>query len=208
MHHVIDSNNIVEWIGAWGYVAIFVFVFVGNLGIPVPEETVLLAAGFLSAHGALDLSTTYVVALVSAVIGDNCGYLIGRTGGQHLLDRLANHFEFVRKRYVPFKTFFERYGNKTVFMARFIAGLRFMAGPMAGAAGMPFWRFFGWNVLGAIVWCAAMVALGHMIGDQWDYVAGVLHATGRWIVLALAVIAIAAYFVWREHQSPAAPPQP
>lgn len=204
MHSMLSHAHLAEWLATWGYLGIFLCVFVGNLGVPVPEETVLLAAGFLSAEGVLDVRTVFVVAVVSAVFGDNCGYALGRTGGQRLLDRLSGTSGFIKRRYLRFKDFFQLHGNKTVFLARFIAGLRFVAGPMAGAAGMPFWRFFGWNVLGALVWCAAMVAIGHLIGDQWDYVAGLTHRAGRWLALAVILTAAAAYFIWwRERNSPA-----
>ncbi len=205
---VMAPDHIAAWVAAWGYLGIFVFVFIGNLGIPVPEETVLLAAGFLTAQDhLLDLKTVLLVAIVSAVIGDNCGYLVGRTGGQRLLERLSGTFEIAHQRYERFKVFFRAHGNKTVFLARFIAGLRFMAGPMAGAAGMPFMRFFGWNVLGAIIWCTCMVAVGHVIGDQWDEVARAMHSAGRWLALGVALIAIAGYLIWwRERQTPATRP--
>jgi membrane protein DedA with SNARE-associated domain len=89
----------------------------------------------------------YVVGIASAVTGDCCGFLVGRTGGQQLLEPLAQKFQLVRQRYEYLQSFFNAHGNKAVFMARFITGARFMAGPMAGAAGMRFWSFFGWNLL-------------------------------------------------------------
>jgi len=134
MHHLTNPAELPSLLATWGYLGIFVFVFVGNLGVPVPEETVLIAAGFLASRSILDLEWVYVVAVASAVVGDCCGFLIGRTGGQRLLERLAERFEFVRRRIERLRLFFDQHGSKAVFMARFITGARFLAGPMAGAA--------------------------------------------------------------------------
>ncbi|MGA8566778.1 MAG: hypothetical protein WB580_03195, partial [Candidatus Binataceae bacterium] len=81
MHHIFSPSAMTEWLSSWGYFGIFICVFVGNLGIPVPEELVLLAAGFLAGRHTLDLGTLYIVAILSAVTGDCCGFVIGRTGG-------------------------------------------------------------------------------------------------------------------------------
>ena len=99
MHEFLKPEHIANWLTTWGYLGIFVFVFIGNLGVPVPEETVLLAAGFLAGREILDLRWVYIITIVSAVTGDCCGFILGRTGGQRLLGRLADRFDFARNRY-------------------------------------------------------------------------------------------------------------
>ena len=206
MHHFTNPAELSNLLAEWGYLGIFIFVFVGNLGVPVPEETVLLAAGFLASHSLLDLEWVYAVAVASAVTGDCCGFLIGRTGGQHLLERLAARFEFVRRRIDQLRLFFDQHGSKAVFMARFVAGARFLAGPMAGAAGMPFLRFLGWNVTGAFIWCSLMVTIGYLVGDEVWRAAGFVHSGARWIALGAVLIALALYLLrWWTHQSAPGP---
>jgi membrane protein DedA with SNARE-associated domain len=199
--HFLSPTFVTGLIVDWGYLGIFVCVFVGNLGIPVPEETVVLAAGFLAGQELLDLKTVYVVVVLSAITGDCCGYLLGRTGGQRLLERLAGKFEFVRTRYARIQTFFDTHGPKAVFMARFITGARFMAGPMAGAAGMGFWRFLGWNVLGALVWCGLMVGIGYLVVDELWRVIHLTHRAGEIIGVMLVLLALAAYLFWRREEN-------
>jgi membrane protein DedA with SNARE-associated domain len=190
-----------EQLSVWGYWGIFAFVFLGNLGLPMPEETVLLVAGFLAGRNELDLKTVYVVGFGSAVAGDCCGFLFGRTGGQRLFERLAERFKFVRRRYDRLQAFFEAHGAKAVFMARFITGARFMAGPMAGAAGMQFWRFLGWNMLGALVWCSLVITVGYLVGDELEWVMYVFHRASHWVALAAFVVLAAIWlFWWRERQ--------
>ncbi len=210
MHAFTDPANVQAWIATWGYLGIFLFVFIGNLGIPVPEETVMIVAGFVAGREILDIRAVYAVVFLSAVTGDCCGFLIGRTGGQRLLARLATRFEFARRRYDRLQIFFQTHGAKAVFMARFIAGVRFMAGPMAGAAGMPFAQFLGWNVMGAMVWCSIVVTVGYLVGDELYDVIRMSHLASRGTELAIALVVIALFVVWwreRRHQ-PVARPEP
>jgi membrane protein DedA with SNARE-associated domain len=207
MHELLRPEHIADWLTTWGYLGVFVCVFIGNLGIPVPEETVMLAAGFLAGREILDLRWVYVITVASAVVGDCCGFVLGRTGGQRLLTKLAGSFAFARSRYDRLQTFFETHGSKAVFMARFIAGVRFMAGPMAGAAGMPFWRFLGWNVSGALVWCFIIVTVGYLVGDELFRVADLIHIASRWVAVGVALFSIGILiFWWRDrHQAVSRP---
>jgi membrane-associated protein len=207
MHEILQPQHIAEWLTTWGYLGIFVCVFVGNLGVPVPEETVMLAAGFLAGRDILDLRWVYLITVMSAVTGDCCGFVLGRTGGQRLLNRLADSFAFARQSYDRLQTFFLTHGSKAVFMARFIAGVRFMAGPMAGAAGMRFWRFLGWNISGALVWCLTIVTVGYLLGDELFRIAELVHVASRWVAFAVVLLSIAVViFWWRErHQAVSRP---
>jgi membrane protein DedA with SNARE-associated domain len=208
MHGVVNPANIVEWLHTWGYLGIFVCVFVGNLGIPVPEESVMLIAGFLAGRSMLDLRFVYLVCVLSAVTGDCCGFFVGRHGGQRIIARLASRSVTFTHRYERLRLFFQTHGSKAVFMARFIAGVRFMAGPMAGAAGMPFLRFLGWNVLGAILWSTLVVTIGYLVGDEVYRVTEYAHHAQRWIALAAMIICFALWFFWWRDRSQTAAPRP
>jgi len=200
MHHL-NPAQMTDWLATWGYLGVFGLVFIGNIGIPVPEETVLLVAGFMAGRGELELRTLYLVGILSAVCGDCFGFGWGRIGGQRLFERLAQRFRFVRERYDRLQDFFQTHGSKAVFMARFVAGARFMAGPMAGAAGMPFWRFLGWNLLGAFVWCTLVITVGYLVGDELEWVEHVARRASHWIEVALILAAAGAFFYWwRERQ--------
>src|ERR1700722_174495 len=203
MHALLDPANIIDWLANWGYLGIFVCVFVGNLGIPVPEETVMLWAGFLAGRAILDLRFVYVVCVLSAVSGDCCGFFIGRHGGQRIIARLVTRFATMRQRCERLQLFFHTHGSKAVFMARFIAGVRFMAGPMGGAAGMPFFPFLGWYVLGAIVWGTLGVTLGYLVGDEVYRITELAHHVQRWIALAaLCLCLVFWFFWWRDKSAP------
>ncbi len=202
MHSTVSAAHISQIIATWGYLGVFLCVFIGNLGFPVPEETVVLTAGFLAGRSLLDVRAVIAVVVLSAIAGDSTGYLVGRTGGQRLLDRLSRMSGFVRHRREHFEKFFHEHGTKAVFMARFVTGLRFMAGPMAGAAGMRFTRFLRWNVMGALCWCTLMVTTGYLVGDEFDRIAPAEYMR-QWILLGVAVVVLGLFIFWWRERGPA-----
>ena len=200
MPRILSPSALTGWLSSWGYSGIFICIFMGNLGIPIPEELVLLVAGVLAGRKDLDLGILYVVAILSVVTGDSCGFLAGRTGGQQLFEWLAMKFNFMHRRYRHLQAFFQAHGNSAVFSARFVMGARFMAGPMAGAAGMPYFSFLGWNLLGACISCFLIITLGYVVGNQLEWVVHLVEETGRWIAVAvfLAVAATVWLLWWRK----------
>src|SRR5262245_59767045 len=129
-------SNLPELIGHWGYIAIFVVVVLGNIGLPVPEETVLAVAGYLVWRGELNLIAVLIVGIVSAVAGDNFGYWLGRRYGRNALPRYARWVLGHPERLKSMEAFVERRGPSAVFVARFVTGYRFMAVPLAGCSSL------------------------------------------------------------------------
>ena len=196
--------DVTELVGHRGYLAVFVIVVLGNVGLPVPEETALLAAGYLVWRGDLRWSLILMVGIVSAVAGDNVGYWIGRRYGPGVLERFRRLIGTSPQRLQSMRKFIRRWGPLGVFIARFIAGLRFLAGPLAGAVGLPFTAFMTANVLGALLYVPAVVAAGYLVGyGAGAYVERVLQALGpvEYIVLAVAGILVASGFIWRAERA-------
>lgn len=189
-----------ELIGQWRYPAIFLAIFIGNLGVPVPEEAVLILAGFLVWQGELWLPATLVVGIIGAVGGDNLGYWIGRHYGQRTIDSYGHWVLLTPERFESAQRFVGRYGPLAVFLARFLPGLRFMAGPVAGAAGLSFTRFLVANVLGALTYVPLVVVVGYGVSyGLRDYVERFERVVGRVEYAVLAAAAIFALLIlgWR-----------
>ena len=158
-------------ISHWGYLAIFLFVILGNLGLPAPEESILALAGYLVWQEKLRLSLVLLVGILSAIAGDNLGYWIGRRYGQKGIERYGERVRLTPARIEATRRFVTHYGAFGVFAARFITGLRFMAGPLAGSTGLPPMVFMTANALGAMVYVPAMVGIGYAAGyGLGDYV--------------------------------------
>ena len=189
-------------ISQWGYAAIFLVVILGNVGLPVPEESVLTVSGYLVWQGKLAPVMVILVALTSAVIGDNAAYWLGRRYGRLVLSRWVRvgpgHIDRMQR-------FVVRYGMLAVFVARFVAGLRFMAGPLAGSTGLSPLRFFVANLLGAVVYVpiavAAGYAVGYGLGDRIERLRRLAGDTEVLLVIALVGVAGVAVWLWLSRRA-------
>lgn len=175
----------------YGYAVVFFGVFLENTGLPVPGETALLAGSALAHFGELSLVRVILVAIAGAVLGDNLGFLIGRRGGRQFIERFCGRFGLSAGRLRQFDRFFERHGARTVFIARFITGLRVFGAVLAGASRMRWPEFLLYNASGAIVWCIVIGIAGYTLGRSW----GVLEKwIGRSGLIGLAAIIVIALF--------------
>ena len=180
----------------WGYPAIFLLVFLGNLGLPVPEETVLTLAGFLVWKGELHFLITTGVGIMSAIAGDNFGYWIGHHLGARAALRYGRFVFITAERVARMQGFMSRYGATGVFLARFFPGIRFLAGPLAGTSSMPYRKFFFANFCGAVVYVPLMVSVGYAVGLGWGEQLrqlGQFEYMGLFLIVATAVL----IFAWR-----------
>jgi len=184
-------------VDAYGYVAVAVITMLESMGLPLPGETVLLAASAYSASGRLHLSGVVGAAAAGAIVGDSLGYWLGRRGGRVVLTRYGQVLRINRRRLIGAERFFQRHGAKTVFLGRFVAFLRMFAAPLAGIARMPYPRFFAFNVLGGIAWALSIGLLGHAFGRHLPLLERLLGWFGIWAALAvLAAVAI----TWLGHR--------
>src|SRR5262249_14259241 len=150
--------------GHWGYAAIFAAVVLGNLGLPAPEESILALAGYAVWRGDLSLAAVLAVGGSGAVGGDNLGYWLGRRYGRVVLGRYGQWIGLSPARLRAVTARVTRLGGIVVLVARFVAGLRFLAGPLAGATGLRPATFVVANVLGALLFVPYAVGLGYAVG--------------------------------------------
>ena len=177
-----------------GYLVLFAFVGVESSGVPVPGETALITAGVLAHHGRFHIELVILVAASAAIIGDNVGYLIGRTGGRRLLERpgmLERHRRQVLEKGEPF---FAKHGAKAVFLGRWIGGLRIAASWLAGISHMPWRTFLFWNALGGIVWATSVGLAAYYLGPTAEHVFKYVGVGG----VTAAVLAVIALLTWRR----------
>jgi membrane-associated protein len=163
-------------------------------GLPVPGETALIAAGVLASHGRVHIESVIVLATLGAMLGDNLGYAIGRTGGRRLLERpgiLEHHRRRILEEGQPF---FERHGAKAVFLGRWVAGLRIAAAWLAGINRMPWRRFLFWNALGAIAWATSVGLLAFYLGPPAERIFQTAGIAGG----SLVGVALLAFVLWRR----------
>lgn len=165
--HVDDHlTAIVSEYGGWTYAILFLIIFceTGLVVTPfLPGDSLLFAAGALTSQGALSIVPLYFLLLVAAVVGDQVNYWIGSKVGIHAFD---GRFRFLKAEHLDrTQSFFERYGGKTIVIARFIPIVRTYAPFVAGAGRMDYNRFVFFNVSGAFIWITLFLLGGYFFGN-------------------------------------------
>lgn len=170
------------------YLVVGFVIGLESLGIPLPGEIALVSAALLASRHTLDISPVWVgvAAIIGAIVGDTIGYTIGRRYGMSLFERLGNRFpkHFGPGHVALAKQLFARWGVWAVFFGRFIALLRILAGPLAGALRMRYGHFLAANASGAVCWAGGTTAVVYYLGLAAE------HWLSRfsWIALVVAII--------------------
>jgi len=196
-HSILDllRNAVVQY----GYWAVGAALLLENAGIPVPGETILLLASFLAySQHELRLAWIIVVATLAATLGDNLGFALGLYGGRALFARYQTIFRIRAATLERGEKLFAQYGAVTIFFARFIFGMRIIAGPMAGVLRMPWRKFLIFNFLGAAVWVTTISGVGYLFGRHWQRLQQDLK---RFDVIALIVVLVVAFVIWRRNRN-------
>lgn len=194
-------QRIVHLFILYGYWTVFFGVMLENAGLPVPGETVLLIAAFLAANSdavSLKIGWVILIAIAGATLGDNLGYWIGRRGGRPFLNRHARRF-FIRVHHIErAERVFRRYGAWTVFFARFITGLRVLAGPFAGVLHLPWPKFLFFNFSGAVIWAVSISLAGYLFGSEWPLLLKIIRRFNL-SLLGVALVVALVLFLRRRH---------
>ena len=182
----------------WGYWAVLAGLLGENAGMPLPGETVLMFASVL-AHKNTGLKIEWVIVAGSgaAIMGDNLGYLLGHKLGRRLIRWMKKLFHMDDEDVGAAKDQMRRHGAATVFWARYIFGLRTIAGPLAGVLGMPWKKFVVFNALGAVTWVTAMAMLGYAFADKFNTLLDYFEKLSWAMAAGLFVLG---YLLWRRQK--------
>ncbi len=153
--------------GAWVYALLFVIVFI-ETGLVIwpflPGDSLLFVTGALAAAGGMDIATVMAVLISAALCGDNVNYFIGRWVGPRVF-----HYEesrwFSPRHLARAHAFYERHGGKTIILARFIPIVRTYAPFVAGIGAMPYARYIGFCIAGAVIWVLSLCGAGYLFGE-------------------------------------------
>jgi membrane-associated protein len=159
-----DVQGLIQW-GGTLLVCVIVFVETGLFfGFFLPGDSLLVSAGVFAAAGHVSLTALLILVSLCAVVGDQVGYWIGRKAGQTLYRR-EDSFFFRKQHLMRAHEFYEKYGGKTIVLARFVPIVRTFAPAVAGAAEMNYRRFVSYNVFGGVLWVWSMVLIGYWLGS-------------------------------------------
>lgn len=160
----LDIKSLVE---SAGYLGLFAIIFAESgllIGAFLPGDSVLFTAGFLASQGILNIYYLTILMFIAAVFGDSVGYTFGHRVGRKLFKKEDSIF-FHKKHLVRAHNFYEKYGGKTVTIARFLPVVRTFAPIVAGIGDMPYKKFLMYNVLGAFLWAVCLPFAGYFLGN-------------------------------------------
>ena len=197
----LSTANLEDLLNTWGYGVVFAAMVLESAGLPLPGETVTLLGGYAAGSGHLNLAGVIAAASSGAMVGDSIGYWVGRRAGWPLLLRVGRLLRQSPEQMETLRTQFLNHAGKSVLLGRFVAVLRVLAGPMAGAVEMPYGRFLVFNCSGAVLWATTMVSLA-WLGGRWipfqRMVQGVLQFGIGALVLLGLIVAVPKLVAWWE----------
>src|ERR1700722_2523612 len=180
-------------IHTYGYAAVFVGIMLESIGLPLPGESLMIAAALYAASThRLEIFVLVPLAAMGAIIGDQIGYFVGRWIGYRLLARWGRKVGLSDERLELGRFLFRKYGAGVVFLGRFVAFLRTFAALLAGANKIPWHSFLLWNALGGICWTALYGFGAYALGDAAKRITGPL-GIGLGVVGALVLLAIVVF---------------
>jgi len=153
-----------EYISQYGYIAITVLLALGIIGLPIPDETLMLFIGYLSSTGVLSYLLSILFSFIGSVAGMMVSYTIGNKLGFKVVDKYGKWVGLNPKRFDRVQKWFTRYGIWTVLFSYFIPGVRHAAGYIAGISAMPFRKYLLICVIGAAIWTVLFVSIGYIVG--------------------------------------------
>jgi len=192
----ISGNTLNNILGTLGYAAVFLFIAVESSGIPFPGETMLLTASAYAGAGHLQIPLVILAAIAGAITGNNCGYVLGRTGGRRLVRRYGHYVRLDERKLQSAQHYYRRHGDKTVFFGRFVAVLRAWSAFLAGLNHMHWRKFVIFDAAGAIVWSILWGVLAFEFGRHLSSLERLVTDVG---IAGVAVVALllGGFLFWR-----------
>jgi len=171
---------------------LFLGVMAENASLPVPGETILIIASIYSHYGHLNLGTVIPLATVGCILGDNISFYLGRRLGRPFVQQYGKYVLITQKRLVSVEHFFERHGDKAIFVQRWITGVRVLGALVAGTTKMPWSRFLLFNCLGAATWVIAISLMAYFFAVNLPLLIAIVSRSG-WVLLGL-IVAVGLFF--------------
>jgi len=172
-----------EYLIQYGYAFIFVVVLLESTGLPLPGESLIVAAGMLSGEGSFNIVAVLIAAFSGSIVGDNLGYLVGRRYGRKIVVRWGAHFGLGEKRFAMVEERFQTYGFAVVLVARFVIILRQLNGFVAGTMRMNWPVFLFYNCISAALWAGAYGLGAYVFGAAFRHF---FAEFGTWPIILIA----------------------
>lgn len=184
------SQAFLEFIDAWGYLAVVILMAMENACIPVPSELILGFAGYMVSAERMTFTGAMIAGMVGGMAGSIFAYVVGSTGGRKFVDKYGKYF-FIKKSHVDLaQNWFDKYGIRAVFFSRMLPVVRTFISLPAGFARVNFKQFLFYTFAGSLPWTALILYAGLLLGDNWEYLLEIGHEFSiAFIVVSVIIIA-------------------
>lgn len=183
----------------YGYLAVGAILTLENIGLPVPGETMLIAAALYAAAGQLNIVLVAIIAIIASTVGSTIGYVIGDYGGRPLAERYGRYVFLTPERLAKTEDFFNRRGWLVVLLGRFVEGVRQAVGIIAGITEMKFSVFVLFTLLGSTLWVVTWSVVGEVAGEHVTTISH--YATYVAVGVAVAVVVLVGRAIVRARRN-------
>ena len=202
IHRLYQFDDLIRW---GGHAVLIAIIFSENgimAGFFLPGDSLLVTAGLFAASGLLNLPQLLIELCVAAVLGETVSYTVGHMVGPKLFNKEDSIF-FHKNHLLRARRFYEKYGAKTIIIARFLPIIRTFAPVVAGVGEMTYVRFTVYNVIGGVGWVSSMILTGYFLGHS---IPNIQHHVDKVILIVIFLSILPAIIeVWKEHRAKAVP---
>lgn len=188
-------DAVFQWITTYGYGMIFLLLMLGIVGLPVPDETLLVFCGYLISKGQLNPVGAWLSALAGSWCGISLSYAIGRTFGIGVVHRFGKYLHITEQRLERVQKWFDRIGHWALFVGYYIAGVRHFTAIAAGMSKLKFAHFIAYAWTGGLLWATTFLTLGYFLGENWKKIAELIHHYLLYVSIGVLLAALG-YYLW------------
>ncbi len=195
------STMFLDFIAAWGYVAVAVLMAAENACIPIPSELILGFAGYLIFSDQMTFMGALTAGMIGGMAGSIFAYVVGHKGGRSFVDKYGHYF-FIKKSHVDIaQNWFDKYGLKAVFFSRMLPVVRTFISLPAGFAHVDMKKFLTLTFAGSLPWTALILLAGMMLGKSWQIMLKIGHEASLAFVAICAVVIVVMYIRYRRKKN-------
>lgn len=190
-------HTVIWALSQYGYIALFLLLALGIIGLPIPDETLMVFVGSLTVNGPFHYATAFIVCFIGSLTGMFVSYMVGYKVGKPLLDRYGKRIKLTPARVAEAEHWFRKYGLWSIVFGYFVPGLRHLTCYMAGMSRMQWTTYLLAAGSGALLWVTTFLTIGHIVGDNWSKAVAWVHEKGSPVLwVALALLLIGGFLFW------------
>lgn len=193
-------DSILTWVSHYGYGALFLLLVLGIVGLPIPDETLLVFSGYLTSTGRFHPALIFASGFFGSASGISISYLLGKAFGYTLVERYGKFFHLSPQRMEQVNRWFHRIGDWLLTIGYFIPGVRHFTALVAGMSNLEYRTFAAFAYPGAAVWVGTFLGIGYFVGEAWPQTFASIHKYVLAIVLGGCVVAALVWFLRRERK--------